>query len=235
MKNKLYFTFTLLTITTVADAATVSVPWWSRPTICKISTKNCYPNMGNGFDTEMWDANNNCWGMKIICADAMIDGAHGDAPMGRNEIAAHANINIDYDTDVLNGGCFGARATKNNGAMVSINGKYVPVWCSGILHTPDDFVAGGEIIASAPTCAELARDGYVAVTNGNCFGKYFDPNDYFIDCANGGNLPTRIVVLNGADISGRIVGGAPYDRAAADAIFREMYSVSATKHAEHFK
>ena len=234
--NKIFLSSVFIcTLCSVAHA--VNVPWWLQPTICKISPKNCYIGMGAGYDSEMWDANNNCWGMKLICPDALVADESEPRPMGRNEIAAGKGIKTDYDVNVLNGDCFGVRATKDvrSGTLVSVNGKFVKLWCSGVLNKPDEEFAEGDVAYDAPKCAELAKNGFVGVANGKCYGKYFDENEYFIDCAGAGELPTRIVILNGADWTKNIIEGVPYDKAVANKTFNEMYSISTAKHKEYFK
>lgn len=232
--NKLFFTSLLLgtVITTAADAAQ---PWWQQETICRLNPANCYTGMGAGFDSGMWDAGANCWGMKLICPQATTTPNSAPVAMGRNEIASGNGINRDFDTGVLTGDCFGMRKTVNNGSMASVNGKYVNVWCNGILDSADETLASGEItFGTQPTCAKLATNGYVGVLNGRCYGKYYDTNDYFIECDAAAPLPKRLIVLNGADYTAPM-GGAPTDKAAADKKFDQMESISKTQRSKYFK
>lgn len=223
-----------------AVTAHAAIPWWQQPTICRLDPTNCYPSMGSGFDTELWDADSNCWGMKLICPDAVTSGTlssySSDAyPMGKQEIASGDRINRDFDTNVLNGDCFGARKTMANGSMASVNGKFVNVWCNGILDNPDEILPSGEITFGAqPTCNALSQNGYVASLNGRCYGKYYDMAEYFIECDGTSLLPSRLIILNGADYNSGITG-APSDKNAADVIFDKMYSTSKAQHAKYYK
>lgn len=212
-----------------------AVPWWTRPTICRLSPSGCYPTMGDGYESGMWDAVGNCWGMKLICSDALLDANDGvPVPMGRAEIASGRGISPDFDTSLLRGDCFGRRKTTSNGTQVSVDGKYVNVWCAGVLSNPDETVDGGEITyGDQPTCAELAYDGYVGVLNNKCYGKFYDTEKYYIECGSTGMMPTRLIVLNGASntpVSDRV----PTDNAAADKIFDKMQSVSRTQYEKYF-
>lgn len=217
-----------------ANAATT--PWWLQPTVCRLDPTDCYSAMGAGFDSEMWDATSNCWGLKLICPDALTTGASSPEPMGRAEIARGTNINKDFDTELLaaDGDCFGRRKTATGGTTASVNGKYVNVWCPGILDNPDETLTYGEITyGTQPTCAKLAENGYAGIENGRCWGKYFDTSKYFIEC--GASLePTRLIVLNGADYTAPM-NGAPVDMDAAERIFEKMYTTSQTQHAKYYK
>lgn len=213
--KKLFF-FSLFFITANALAAT---PWWEQPTICRLNPASCYTAMGTGYDSHMWDANANCWGMKLICADAL---TNSDEPtfVGRTEISRGTYIDSDYDLNVLNGDCFGVRKTSTDGTMASVDGRMVRVWCTGILNNVDETIETGEITyGTQPNCATLAADGYVAVSNGKCYGKYYDPARYYIQCD--GENPT-LIVLNGANYE---TGNTSYPRTQADAddIFNQMY------------
>lgn len=217
---------------TAADAA---IPWWQQPTICRLNPANCYTSMGVGFDSGMWDAGANCWGMKLICPQATTASDSVPVAMGRNEIASGSGISRDFDTSVLNGDCYGARKTVSNGSMASVNGDYINVWCNGILDNADETIGGGEITYGAqPTCAKLAQNGYVGVLNGRCYGKYYDMNEYFIECGASNLLPTRLIVLNGADYTAP-QGNAPTDKASADKKFDKMESISKTQRSKYFK
>lgn len=219
----------------ISHAATT--PWWLQPTVCRLDPTGCYPTMGAGFDSEMWDATSNCWGLKLICPDALLDGSRTAQPMGRAEIARDGGkkISTDFNTDLLgpDGDCFGRRKTSENGTVASVGGTLVKVWCPGILNNPDETLTNGEITyGTQPTCSQLAENGYVGVENGRCYGKYFDSAQYYIEC--GDTLePTRLIVLNGADYTASM-NGAPADATAAEQLFDRMYSVSQAQHAKYF-
>ena len=213
---KKIFLLSLLLFMTNAIAAT---PWWEQPTVCRLNPSNCYTAMGTGYDTGMWDAGASCWGMKLICGDALKN-TNNVTPVGKTEIARGTNINQDYDLTVLNGDCFGVRKTSTDGTMASVNGTMVRVWCAGILNNVDETIENGEITyGTQPSCATLAADNYVAVQNGKCFGKYYDSARYFVQCD--GETPT-LIVLNGATYE---TGNTSYPvtQADADTIFNRMY------------
>lgn len=219
----------------IISGANAATPWWQQPTICRLDPTNCYPAMGAGFDSGMWDATANCWGLKLICPHAMKTQHNTPVPVGRGDIASGRNINADFDVSLLNGDCFGVRKTTANGTKASVNGTYVNVWCNGILDNPDEQVASGEItFGTQPSCARLAADGYVAVVNNRCYGKHFNDSEYFIECTGSDILPSRLIVLNGADYN---TGGAnvPADESAADAIFDQMYQTSQIQYKKYFK
>lgn len=219
----------------VIGNANAAIPWWQQPTVCRLNPTNCYPAMGTGFDSGMWDATANCWGLKLICPQAMTDKHNDPVPVGRGDITAGRGISSDFDVSVLNGDCFGARRTTANGTKVSINGTYVNVWCNGILDNPDESVESGEITYGAqPTCAQLASNGYVAVLNNRCYGKRFNDSEYFIECTGSDITPSRLIVLNGADYN---TGGANTPKTAqdADSIFDQMYKTSQVQYKKYFK
>lgn len=216
-----------------------AVDWWRQETVCRLDTTTCYPNMGTGYDREMWDASSQCWGMKLICPDALVNNDdYIPVPMGKTDIARGDKIKADFDTDELNGDCFGVRRTTSNGAMASVGDEYVPVWCNTVPLYADEIeqLPNGMIVTSGaqPTCAELALDGYVAIQVGKCYGKYYDPYKYYIQCGTGDLLPERIIVLNGADYT-MPSGDAPVDIDAANDIFDKMESVSQTQRSKYFK
>lgn len=217
-----------------------SVPWWLQPTVCKPNTASCYSNMGAGFDSGMWDATSNCWGLKMVCSDATTNTSDTEpVAMGKTTVASGIGINSDFDTNVLNGDCFGARKTVSNGSSVSIDGDFVNVWCSGVLDNPTEIVPNGEIKTGVqPTCKELAANGWVGVLNQRCYGKYFDPSKYYIECEGTNLLPKRIIILNGSD---KVIGSGsapsanyPTDTSAAATLFDKMQGVSAGKKSQHF-
>ena len=214
---KKIFLFSLLFITTNVVAAT---PWWEQPTVCRVNPATCYTSMGTGYDAGLWDAWANCWGMKMICGEAL---KYSDEtmPVGRTELSRGTLTNSDYDLSVLNGDCFGVRKTSTDGSMASVNGQMVRVWCSGILDQVDEVIENGEITyGTQPDCQTLADAGYVAVGNGKCYGKYYDPARYYIQCA--GETPT-LIVLNGANYEMGYTS-YPATQEDADAIFNSMYA-----------
>ncbi len=231
MKNLLIVS---LILSISAGASMAAIPWWEQPTVCRVSPSNCYPSMGAGYDSSMWDVGSNCWGQKMICPEATI--AQNDSPvaMERGEIARGTGIKQDFDTNVLNGDCFGVRKTINNGSMASVDGKFVNVWCNGVLDNVDEVLPNGEISFSAnPSCTELADNGYIAVLNQRCYGKYYDTAQYYIECDAAGLLPARLIVLNGANYE-TTATNVPADQRAADAIFDTMHQASSAQHDKYF-
>ena len=242
MKKLLCISICSLCAATASHAATI--PWLERPTLCLINPANCYNNMTNGYlidmgNSETWDATSNCWGLKLICADALEKATGTDpVPMERADIAKKKNIRNDFDTDELSatGDCFGRRITSSDGSMAYVGNTYVPVWCSGILSDPDEFLENGEIetdVNNQPKCEELAKMGYAAVDTGKCYGKYYDYSKYFIEC--GSKMqPDRIIVLNGADANAPL-NGAPATMADAEEIFESMYKTSTEQKKKYFE
>lgn len=216
-----------------ASAATLQ--WWQQPTICRASSVTCYPSMGTGYDYELWDKDSDCRGMKLICPAALVAGGTEPMPISKSKLPADAKvIKKDFDTTVLASGCFGARKTQNNGTQASVNGKFVNVYCRGILTNPDEIVTTGEITLGAqPTCQELADNGYAAVVNGKCYGKYYNPSEYYIECGTD-IIPTRLIILNGADYMAASKN-TPSTKAEADVIFKQMQDISSVQRAQYFK
>ena len=222
--------FALFTIMTTGAYAT---QWWNQPTICKMNPSRCYVQMGVGYETEMWDASAGCWGVKLICPDALKNtNSRVPVAMGKSDIATR--VNADYDVDALNGDCFGVRRVQTGNATATVNGTNVNIWCAGILPSPDEEIPGyGEITyGTQPTCATLAHDGYAAIMNGKCHGKYYDPSDYYIECG-AATTPNRIIILNGAEYDAN-ARDASMTRTDANRIFDSMYSVSHTQHEKYF-
>jgi len=237
--KKIFALCALLFALCAAGGARAATSWWLQPTICKPNPATCYASMGIGFESGMWDATGNCWGLKIVCGEALTPVKTSPVEMGKTTIAAGTGINADFDTSMLNGDCFGARKTQANGSMASVNGTFVKVWCNGILDNPSETLATGEIqFGTQPNCKDLAKNGFIAVLNQKCYGKYFAEGDYYIECAGTNELPTRIVRLNGASqVVGTTAGSYnyPQDLASAKTIFDTMQSVSAAKRAENFE
>lgn len=184
-----------------ANAAT---PWWKYDNICYPSPATCYSNMGIGYfyntsESGSWDTTSSCWGKKYVCPDAVKDPNIDErVALERNDIANTSVVNSqDFDLAKLNGDCFGARKTKSNGAMVSVNGSYVKVWCNGALEDVDEdnIVENGAFTTTTQHCSDLAERGYVDVLNGKCYGKRYNSSEYAIQC-NGDNA--TLIVLNGA-------------------------------------
>lgn len=220
---------------TSAAAFGASIPWWEQPTVCKLDPTDCYPTMGAGYDSELWDNDTGCWGMKMICPEALTTSEDMPIAMSRNDISKGTNINKDFDTSILNGDCFGVRKTSDNGAMASVNGEYVRVWCNGILDNVDEYLENGEITYGAqPTCEDLAKYGYVATVSNKCYGKYYDMAKYYIECNGKDILPSRIIVLNGADYS-NTSDNTPSDASAASKLFDSMESISESQRKIYFK
>ncbi len=230
---KKYFLISALSM--ICANAFAAVPWWQQPTICRFDPTNCYPTMGAGFDKGLWDTDSKCWGLKMVCPAALSANPSDPMAISRRDIERGIGIKRDFDTAVLNGDCFGARKTTANGTMASVNGKFVNVWCAGVLDNADEELPNGEITFGAqPTCETLARDGYVAVVNNRCFGKYFDDTEYYIECDGGATTPNRLIILNGADPSSA-QGATPADKSAADAMFNKMLGTSQKQHKKYFK
>jgi len=237
--NKIFLMSLIGTIvTTGANAATA---WWKQPSICRLSTTTCYPSMGAGYDREFWDTSSNCRGMKLICPNALRSTTEVDpVPMGKKDLARGTNINTDFDINVLAGNCFGARKTSANGTQVTVGGKPVFVWCRGVLDANgfnvDEIVSGGEISTSRqPTsCRQLEQNGYAAVLDGKCYGKYYNPSEYHIDCGNNASLrPERLIILNGADPDSGTSGG-PETQSDAAAQFKAMRSAAEVQRKKYF-
>lgn len=233
--------FFILGISTICmTSAHAALNWWDQPTVCRVNNTNCYTPMGAGYDTELWDVSGNCRGRKLICPAALTAGGTEPVAMEKRDIQSGIGIHQDYDVTVLADGCFGARKIIQTpkGPMASLNGKQVEVFCRGILNNtrenPVEIVSTGEIATKhQPTCQELADNGYAAVLNGKCFGKFYDPAQYFIECG-APLLPTHLIVLNGADYAASATN-TPSTQAKADELFKRMVDTSAAKRKEHTK
>lgn len=216
----------------------------ANATVCRLIPTTCYKTMGAGFSYDIsnpntWDITSSCWGKKKICVDALTNeylASHNVSDfvaLGQKEI-----INVikpDFDASVLDGDCFGARKTKDGGAMVSVNGNFVNVWCSGVLDDlnitiSDSFENGDITLGVQPTCGGLATNGYVNIPNGKCYGKYYNPNEYHIQCD--GSNPT-IIVLNGADPDNTATSTIK-TKVQANTLFNTMYNNARTQHQIHF-
>jgi hypothetical protein len=214
--------------------------WWLQPTICRLNPSRCYVASGGGYDSDRWDAASGCRGMKLICEAALTASFSEPTPVSKTDIASGTGIKSDFDLNTLSaaGDCFGVRRSASGGSEVLVNGVYVKVWCQNVLRNPDEQLANGEITYGAePTCAELAQDGYAAVLVQTCYGKYFDPNKYYIECKAGQLMPERIVALNGADAYVGVSSSSPSyptSQSAANLIFGTMQSDAAVQRQSHF-
>ena len=229
--NKIISIFTLCMVSSTAFGIT---DWWNRDTICTIDETRCYNASTAGVDFSFdtgWDISGGCRGKKYICANALTTGATERTAMERADINSSNNINPDFDTTAYVSGedCYGARKSKNGGAMVMLNGNYVRVWCPGILSSPTEELTYGEITNGAqPTCSNLAADNYAAILNGKCYGKYYSPDNYAIDC--NGDVP-MLVLLNGANYN---PGGRGMGQSDANALFGSMVTTSAGQRGIYF-
>ncbi len=210
--------------------------WWTQADICRPNPTKCYIGMGMGFEPEMWDNMGNCWGMKLICPDALTTPASAPTPMTRSDIEQRRGIKADFDTTILNGDCYGMRRSSADGAQVMVDGKLVNVWCNGILDRVDEVVPSGEItLGEQPKCRDLAPNGWVAIANQRCYGKYYDPSQYYIECNDDSPLPSRIIVLNGANYSTGTDGSTSgADAAATNKLFDKMITVSSEQRDKYY-
>ena len=236
------FLFSILSLF-VLNGAIAATPWWEQDTVCRINPSTCYVNMGKGYEPGFWDSTSNCWGQKYICAGALSETyktAHGNPTdriaMIRTDIKS-PNINVDFDTNVLNDDCFGVRKTQGGGAKASVNGNFVKVWCNGILddlNIQNETLENGDIISGTgtePTCTSLAEHGYVANenSNGKCYGRYYDESQYHIQC-DGENA--TLIVLNGAD--GTAGSDGITTSTQANSRFAEMLQNARNQHKKYF-
>lgn len=204
--------------------------WWNQDTICTIDETRCYRTLSTGISDD-WDTTSGCRGMKYICPNALTSNFDEPIAMERTTIARGTGISPDFDTDVYVSGenCYGARKSKNSGTMVSVNGNYVRVWCNGVLSNPTETLQYGEITTGPqPNCATLANDNYAAILNGKCYGKYYDPASYAIEC--NGDTPA-LILLNGANYN---PSGRGLTTTDASSTFNAMVSTSATQRGIYF-
>ncbi len=227
--------FLFATISCGGDAVALNSPWWLQTTICRVNTSQCWPS-GAAIDTGMWDADANCWGMKTVCEEATTNGSSDDM-ISKTKLLAGTGIKSDFDTNSLsvNKDCWGARKTRNSGSEALVGSNYVKVFCNGVLDDSDETVNNGEIITSGsqPNCQNLASNGYVAILNGSCYGKYFKPSNYLIEC-DGGELPSRIIALNGASDPQYRTSTTPITASAATDIFNAMRAASKAQKSKYF-
>jgi hypothetical protein len=185
-----------------------AIDWWTMPTICKPNSTTCYSTAPGspGFDDAEWDNIGNCKGKKLICPNAIKGGANAPEALSKHEISDPAKIADYFDVSALDtaGGCFGMRRTRSNGTSAQVGpSAWVNVYCAGALGSPDEVLPTGGIMLNPldqPTCETLKDDGYIGVLNGSCYGKpQYPPSDFFLECDGNNLLPTRIVILNGAN------------------------------------
>lgn len=231
-------TFAVSLLCTMAAYAAFGADYWlmMTPTVCKLDTSECYSKMGAGYEREKWDATGQCWGQKLICPEALTSGGSMPVAMTKDAIKKGTGISSDFDTNILNGDCFGKRKTSADGSMASINGTMVPVWCNGIVSSVYDYTTNGEITdQKQPTCRQLADIGYIGLQENGCYGRPYDYTKYYIECDENSDsfTPSRIIILNGAEyITGTT--SAPIDKNAANSIFDNMESVSERQREKYF-
>ncbi|MBQ8474028.1 MAG: hypothetical protein IJ500_04185 [Alphaproteobacteria bacterium] len=229
MKQKFILSLMLIPFATASHAA---INWWEQATVCRLDPSKCYSNMGIGYAIDEWDSDADCRGKKIICGAALKPQSDNDWSMSKYDIKSRNGINPDFDIDVLNGTCFGARKTVSNGSQAYYNNVLVNVFCPGVLENFYDYdeienVETGSILTKSeqPRCDKLATYGYVNVKNGRCYGKQYSESEYYIDCSRGDN-DVRLVILNGAEYTDHN-DNSPRTPNDADAIFDEMLKIAA--------
>ena len=210
--------------------------WWLQPTVCKLDTTKCYIANGTGIDSEIWDADSNCRGMKYICPNALNPVGETAKLISQKAIERKQGISSDFDTDLLDNTneCFGRRKLNKDGTMAMVNGEYKNIWCYGILDNADEVLSNGEIVyKNQPTCKQLANDGYAAVLNGKCYGKYYDSARYYIECGNSEILPNRLIILNGAEYNPS-TNTEIATKSDAEKLFEKMYTISQQQKSRYF-
>ena len=224
--------FTMSLLLSVMGVSSASANWWELQTVCRRDPSTCYTSMGIGYESGYWDPTHECWGQKYICGAALKTPQDDSKLMTKKQIASRDGINSDFDTDILNGDCFGVRKTMSNGSQATYNGNTVNVYCSGILENiySDNLienVATGSILKrnTQPSCKELSEYEYVNVRNGKCYGKRYAESEYYIDCSRGDN-DVRLIILNGAEYT-QPMGDTPTTMDAARDIFDHMVEISA--------
>lgn len=231
---KLHFA-SLFFLGALSSTAFGAVQWWDMDTVCQIDNTPCYTGLSAGIDSSLetgWDVSGSCRGKKYICADALTNSDESVA-MERADIARGTGINSDFDTTIFVSGenCYGARKTRDSGRSALVNGRYAHVWCNGVLSNPTEQLPNGEITTGAePTCRQLAADGYAAVLNGKCYGKYYNMDKYIIECD--GETPS-LVVLNGANYSSG--GHSSVTTSSVNTLFNTMMTSAASQRAKYFK
>lgn len=228
--NKIFILFLILSPFITASQAAVN--WWERETVCRINPSKCYSTMGAGFDVEAWDKKSECRGKKIICGTALKPTSDENWALSKLDIRNMNGINPDFNIDILNGDCFGARRTISNGLQAIYNDDAIDVYCPGILETIYDYdyienVETGSILTRTPQpkCDDLAEYGYARVKNGRCYGKRYSESEYYIDCSRGNDNDARLIILNGADYMAPMDNN-PRTPDAAEEVFEEMIELA---------
>ena len=232
---KKHLAILLFGCTACGSVSGATIDWWNHDTICQINNSRCYGNTTDGMDLSLetgWDISGSCRGKKYICASALNPQGFDNIAMEKYDIVRKLGINTDFDTDIYvsAGNCYGARKTQQNGTMVSLDGEYVRVWCTGILSGDTETVANGEISKiENPTCLQLADMSYTATLNGKCYGKKYDPIKYAIDCTDDKPM---LIILNGAEYSR--IGNNPMTKSLAKSRFDTMQVSAKQQRAIHF-
>ena len=234
MKRFIVSCLALLAFGTVLHPAAAN--WWEMQSICKPDNTTCYKSpMGRGFEVGFWDTGAGCWGMKLVCGEALIEPQFDSEPKSKSDLAGNVGISTDFDTNVLFGGCFGARKITGGGSMTLINGQEVKIWCPGILESPDavDLPNGEAQPNPQPDCEFLADREYVDILNGKCWGKKFPRPEYTIVCENGF---ARLFIMNGAqEITPIRSSSIPATQSAANAIFDDIQRAASERRSKHFR
>ncbi len=228
---KKLFILSLLSIPFMGNSH-AALNWWEQPTVCRVNPSKCYSSMGAGYDIEEWDKESDCRGKKIICGAALEPASDDNWPLSKTDIRNMNGINPDFNIDVLNGDCFGARRTISNGLQAIYKDNTIDVYCPDILEAIYDYkhienVETGSILVrdAQPKCSELAESGYARVKNGRCYGKRYSESEYYIDCSRGNDSDARLIILNGADYT-EPMGKNPLTFEDANALFDEMASIA---------
>lgn len=228
----------LLSICAVTSVHAANTEWWAQDTICRPITNKCYTIMGAGYNSGLWDASYNCWGMKYVCANATKSPEKSLVEIGKISDLAAKYTDFDFSQLNTTDRCFGVRKTQNNGTQAMVNGKYVNVYCKGVLDTDTETITNGEVSLTfpQPTCRELADNGWLNVLNNSkCYGKRYPMPDYFIECDEAQTANTRIIVLNGntnylINASGASTGNYPTTATKATAVFNDLATTAKKNH-----
>ena len=100
---KKILTFSIFCLSFAPNVFGATLHWWEQPTVCKLDPTKCYTTMGMGYDNELWDSDTKCWGMKLICPEALTTGGKEPVAMSLNAISKKTGIDNDFHTNVLNG------------------------------------------------------------------------------------------------------------------------------------
>ena len=222
-----------------------AINWWNRPTICQPVYDTCAPMGTPGWEMQFWDVAASCWGVKMVCGDALVGQIAHEVPFPSN---SQMQVQIGFDITEFDAerGCFGVRAGGTEPDTVNCPGGDVRIWCPGILGDLGFFSASrgaGEYSCLArPTCADLASVGVVAIRNNNCWGVRYVYPEFFIECVGDSELPRRIIRLNGADWRPAPAGGGPIQappmggtRPTASDIFQRMREIATDNRNRYFR